>query len=265
MRLLAAAASALTIAIAASGCGASDTVDPAVVAKAADRTAAAGTARLALVAQFKGQTLRGQGAIDPKTGRSQITLALPQGQGEIESRYIGGMVYLHLPEKARDGLPGGRSWAKIDIVRMMRSKGIDVSKVRSPSGDDPTQTVAQLRGAGDVERVGKDTVRGAPTTHYKTTVDLRKAAERAATGSRDTARKGMNDLIKASGGRTTAPVEVWIDDKGRVRRMRTVQRINDQDVTETMELYDFGGDQAIVAPSGDDTADVTDETIRQLG
>ena len=255
----------LTAVLAASGCGSSNAVDPAVVAKAADTTTKAGVARMALTVQAQGQTLHGQGATDPKTGRAQVTLNLPNGQGAIETRYIAGAMYLHLPAQARKDMPSGKEWAKIDMTRVMRAQGIDVSKVQGQSGNNPDQQLQQLRGAGQVKRVGTETVRGAKTTHYKATVDARKAAERLAAGDKAAARTGMAKLLKAGGARSTIPVEVWIDDQGRVRRMRMAQRIQNVDTTETMELYDFGSDQAIVEPSSDKTADITDQTLKQLG
>jgi hypothetical protein len=265
MRLLAALSVALTIVAITAGCGASDAVDPAVVAKAADATTAAGAARLAMTAEIRGQTLHGQGVTDPRQKRAQVTLALPGGQGEIESRYIGGTMFLRLPESARQALPHGKEWAKIDMSRVLRSRGLDTSRVQTPSGSDPDQTLQALKGAGDVQRMGKEDVRGAATTHYKATIDMRKAAERMAAGDKAKARQGMSALIKSSGGRSTLPIEVWLDGQGRVRRMKLTQRIQGQDASYTMELYDFGTHHAVDAPSDDDTADITDQTLKQLG
>lgn len=236
------------------GCGASNAIDPAVVANAADKTASAGGARMTMAVQVRGRTLTGSGLLDMRGRRFQMTMQLP-GQGSLEMRLIDQVMYMRLPGRLRQSLPGGKTWAKIDLQKALKSKGIDLQSLQSATGGNPSDQLEQLRGAGRVQRVGKETVRGASTTHYTATVDLRKAAKNAK------ARQSVERLIKL-GGPTTVPIDVWLDDQGRVRRERFQEKINGESASGTIELYGFGDRQAIVTPSGGDTADITDQAAK---
>jgi len=233
------------------GCGASNAIDPAVVANAADRTAGAGEARMAMTVQAAGQTIRGDGLMDLGGKRFAMTMQLP-GAGQMEMRYLGQVIYLHLPAGARTGLPSGKPWLKLDLGRLLQRRGIDLSSLQSTTGGNPSDTIQQLRGAGDVRKVGTETVRGVSTTHYEATVDLRRAMAKLPPNGR----ASLQRLIKATG-RPTIPVDVWIDGQGRLRRERFAQRIRGQQVSGTIELYGFGDNQAIVSPPAGQTADVT--------
>src|SRR3954453_5019134 len=161
------------------GCGASDNVNPDVVAQAADKTASAGGAKLAMTVSAAGQRVNANGFIDTRGQKGRMSMTLPQAQGAIDMVFIKRVIYMHLPDALQRRVAGGASWLKLDFDRALRAKGIDLSAFQNGSTSKPSQQLDQLRGAGDVKRVGTDTIRGAPTTHYKTTIDLRKAADRA--------------------------------------------------------------------------------------
>lgn len=245
------------------GCGASNAIDPAVVANAADRTAGAGEARMAMTVQAAGQTVHGTGLMDLRGRRFEMTMQLP-GAGAMEMRYLGQVMYMHLPAAARKTVAGGKPWVKIDIVRALKSKGIDLSGIQSSTGGNPSDTLQQLRGAADVRKVGTETIRGAKTTHYKATIDLRRAADRVPAAQRATARQSIDRLVKLTG-QTTMPVEAWIDGQGRLRRETFTQTIKGRTVSGTLDLFGFGDQQAIVAPPASDTADITGRTSAALG
>ena len=100
---------------------------------------------------------------------------------------------------------------------------------------------AQLRGlSGSVKEVGKTRVRGVETTRYSAAVSLDKAL--AQTPPRE--RKAAKAALKMFGGLNRVPVDVYIDDAGRVRRMemeydlKTAGMTFESDVK--LELFDFG-------------------------
>jgi hypothetical protein len=237
------------------GCGASDSVNPGVVAQAADKTASAGGMRLAMTVSSQGQTLNGDGFFDPKGRKGRISLNLPQGNGTMDMVFLSRVIYMHLPDALTKQIPGGKSWLKVDLEKALKAKGIDLGALQSTSSNDPAQQLDQLRGAGDVKKVGSEKVRGTDTTHYKATIDLRKAADRAPAAQRDAARRSVESVIKLTG-QSTIPLDAWLDQQGRARRIAVKQTVGGHSVAETMDLYDFGAREAIKAPPASETKDV---------
>ncbi len=128
-----------------------------------------------------------------------------------------------------------------------------------------------LRGIGsDVTEVGTEQVRGDETTHYKGTVDLEEAAAAAPAESRKALEKAL-----AQTGSSTVPVEVWVDEQGRTRRVLTTIALPDGlpgaaapapsasagagSVAATIEFYDFGVAADIAAPPAGEVTDLTSQ------
>jgi hypothetical protein len=246
------------------GCGASDDFNPDVVAQAADRTASAGGAKMSVVTSVEGQTLRGSGFVDAKGHKARIAMTLPQGAGEMETVFLDRVLYMRFPPALAKGIPGGKAWVKLDLDRFGKKTGIDFGALQSASGNDPSGQLDQLRGAGDVKRLGTEKVRGTDTTHYKATVDLRKAAENAPASQREAVRRSIDKVIELSGQRTM-PMEVWLDKQGRARRTKITQKVEGRSLTYSMDLYDFGTREALKAPPASETKDLTDVAARQAG
>jgi hypothetical protein len=251
------------VVVALAGCGSSDDFSPDVVARAADKTASAGGARMALTTRVQGQTLRGNGFVDTKGRKARLRLTLP-GAGEMETIFVNRVIYLRFPEALSNQVPGGKQWLKLDLERFGKAKGIDLGALAGQAGSDPTSQLDQLRGAGDVKKVGTETVRGVETTHYTATIDLRKAADKAPASQRAAARRSVENVIKLTG-QSTVPVEVWIDDAGRLRRQKVTQQVKGEPVTATIELYDFGAREAVEPPPASETSDITDLAGKQGG
>ncbi|HEY3186745.1 MAG TPA: hypothetical protein VGJ70_04695 [Solirubrobacteraceae bacterium] len=250
-------------AAALAGCGSSDDLNPDVVAQAADKTASAGSAKMALTARVQGQTVKGDGYVDTAGEKSRVRLTVP-GAGDFESVFVKRTIYLRFPEALSGQIPGGKRWVKVDLKRFGQAKGIDFGSLAGPAGSDPSSQLDQLRGAGDVKKVGTEKVRGVETTRYTAKVDLRKAADKAPASRRAEARRSIDNLIKLSGQRTI-PVEVWLDDAGRLRRQKVTQKIKGETTTVTTELYDFGAREEVKAPPASQTTDVTDLAARNAG
>ena len=125
--------------------------------------------------------------------------------------------------------------------------------------------LGQLLGAsGDVERVGRELVRGVRTTHYRATIDLRRYPQLAPAAERAAARWAIEQIIEETGA-STVPVDVWIGPDRLVRRLTqklTLTAHGGPSATEqTFELYDFGAKVAIPLPGADEVADVTDLAV----
>src|SRR5947199_353129 len=164
------------------GCGASDTINPDVVAQAADKTASAGGMKIAYTMDVAGQHITGNGFFDTKGQKGRMSFDLPQAGGTVDAVIVHRIIYMHFPASIAKQIPGGKSWLKLDFAKAAKAQGIDIGALQSTSTTDPSQTLDQLRGAGDVKKVGTETVRGTETTHYTATLDLRKAADKAPAG-----------------------------------------------------------------------------------
>lgn len=251
-----------------------EAVTPQALASAATRTTAKGGLRISL---RQTMSLGGQGVVpstaegvfDTKTKKGEMTLsmdlsAMPGGKalggGKIDQRMVfdGFSFYMTSPLFERI-LPGGKKWMKIDLVKAGKDIGVDFSALSQGSGQDPTQALQYLKAAsGDVREVGKEDVRGEPTTHYKATIDFNKVPDTAPVDQREALRKSIRQIIKLSGS-STSPMEVWVGEDGLVRRMlQTVgTKISGQSaqIKQRIDMYDFGTKVDVDIPPASETVD----------
>ena len=251
------------------------TVDPsspqAILAAAPGRTIAAGSARIAVDAAVQGQikgTFAGDGAFAFKTEQGRLELDLGPlglaGAGRTEVLLDGDVVFLKLGG-ALPGL-GQRPWVRIDLSQLKKGQGDGIEALRQLRANDPRAVLNELRGAtGDADKVGSESVRGEATTHYRTTVDLDKAAAASPQGVRDDLTEVARQL-----GTSKLAVEAWLDADGRVRRLRYTIDLADLDeeapakgagtgtVVATLELFDFGAEVTVAPPPANQTTDLAD-------
>jgi hypothetical protein len=241
--------------------------DPAeVLTAAATKTQDAKSSKMAIDISVAGQTsaeqvrITGEGAFDYAGRKGNLALQLPlSGEGgpltRIDSVIVGDVVYQHFPAELGANLPTGKTWIKLDL------KQLGDSNVAQGQSSDPTQALRFLRGvSGEVTEVGKENIRGEETTHYKATLDLRKAAEES---GKD--RASIDELIKQLGA-STIPADIWIDEDGRMRRMRyevdvkgaaAAQQGGQAKVAVGLELFEFGTEVKVTPPPADQVADAS--------
>lgn len=152
----------------------------------------------------------GDDVID-RTSRGLLTVEYT-GDPSIESLsgtkilFSGAALYLRPPQGVLP-LPPGKEWIRGGVSSV------------SPTEDvpDPSQLFAYLSSAGQVEKIGEETLGGAPTTHYKAVVDLNDAQATARSEGRiddaDSAEEMANML-----GSSRLPTDVWVDQNGLVCR-----------------------------------------------
>jgi hypothetical protein len=222
------------------------------IAAAATETAEAESYRSSIVLEYEGSEgpvrIAGEGEFQAEPPRGRLTMNVAQAGSRTdvagtEIVYDGHVLYMTAP-----GAAGGaeKRWVAMDLGeegRLGQLNGFDRT--------DPAQSLAYLHAANDVEEVGTEEVRGAETTHYRLTVDLREAAERA-----PEYRAVIEQSLKA-GSEAEVPADVWVDGDGRVRRVRMVYagvptaEGTSAEVTVTTELYDFGADVSVEPPPRD--------------
>ncbi len=204
---------------------------------------------------------RGDGVFDYRNRRGRLQVAFsglgapPAGPGEMTVIQDGTVVYVTGSQLSRF-LPGDARWLKMDLDAIGRGSGIDVAALSQLGQSDPAQTLHYLRGvSGDVDELGTEEVRGVKTTRYRATIDLEKAAARAPEAVRARVKESIR-LIKEQLGNIKIPTQVWIDDDGLPRRIRTTyaygqpadKRSSPLTQTFTMELFDFGVPVDVEAP-----------------
>jgi hypothetical protein len=133
------------------------------------------------------------------------------GEEKVRGLFVDGAIYLGIDAlKGQPGFeatPAGIEWLKLDPAFL----GVSQIAQRNPSVG-----VDALRGVtGNVEKVRTEKVRGVRTTRYRVTLDLQKAVSSAPADDRERVRASVGAL-----GAERIRAEVWIDTKGRLRRVR---------------------------------------------
>ena len=260
-------------AIGLAGCGGSeglseDLSPQAAVAEAATKTADAGSARIDMSAAIKGGaqsfTMVGRGEFADQRGRMTFDLSDQTGQQlSMEMIFDQLVIYMRFPPELGAQLPAGKSWVKMDLEALGREQGIDLAELVQAGQSDPTQALQYLRGASDdFEKVGEEEIRGVDTTHYRGTVDLRKAAGQLS----EEARKSVDRIVELTG-EISFPFDVWIDEGGLARRIKYDQPLpgaQGATMAMTMDFYDFGVEVDVEPPSDDEVIDLQ-ELIGQGG
>ena len=120
----------------------------------------------------------------------------------------------------------------------------------------PYETLNQLDEAeADFQEIGRESVNGADTTHYRAIVDFEKAREQMSP-------EEVAELEEAFGAnQPEIPIDIWIGDDGYVYRYQfaftndgTEDMEGFESVTATFEMFDFNSDVVIEAP---DPSEVT--------
>jgi hypothetical protein len=167
-------------------------------------------------------------------------------------------VYMRSP-LFKAALPDGKSWLHIDLAQTGKELGIGDPTQFGTS--DPSETLSDLEATSDrVERVGKEDVRGVPTTHYSATIELRKLPAVVPPAKRASARQKADRLIELIG-TDSYPVDVWVDRHHLVRRIQVAMKMKIPEQSQNMhidittEMYDFGPKPKAERPSASETAE----------
>jgi hypothetical protein len=169
--------------------------------------------------------------------------------GTLDEVLNGTTIYLQSP-LLTSNLPEGKTWLKLDLQKAA-PKGVDLSALTTQS---PTRLLSQLQAAGNVTKVGDETINGTATTHYRGKLDRSKLPEVAA-------------LANA----TYGPVDIWIGkDDGYVHRIHTAYTIKvasatAQSIAATVDFSDFGKSVSVSVPAASATVDGTGQAIPGLG
>jgi hypothetical protein len=229
---------------------------------------AAGTSSFEMAVETVGQEDSGlvaSGAQDLNTGAMRMSIDLGDEATSTETLMLGDEVFLRSP--LFELFTGdAATWVRVDLAATAEEAGLDArALVGEQTG--PAALVAQLEGASDeLEELGTEEVRGVSTTRLRVTVDTAAAIEQADASIREQ----LRSYAEATGLPETYPMELWIDDEGLVRRIRTVLDVDgptgeSDGVTQqtTLELFDFGVSLDLEPPLPEQTVDLA-ELVRDL-
>ncbi len=197
------------------------------------------------------------GGFDFKSGAGEYSVDVAaiglQGSGKVRVLLVGGVMYLSL--NALDGgdpssspALAGKKWLKLDPKLFGGGGEIGQS--------DPKTSLDALRGVkGEVKRVGTEDVRGTRTTRYRVTIDSEQAAQNAPEDQRDAVRSSVAAL-----GADTIPADVWVDGKGRLRKMRLriAASASTAKGTVAFEYFDLGAGVSVKEPPAGEVVDFLD-------
>jgi hypothetical protein len=254
MRRLVLLVPATLLALAASACGATDPVAAEEVSGAATKTASAGSFRVGIEGTDDGEPVVMSGLADFERHRAAFTYDQAPSDDEqlvgTELRAIGTTLYM---DSAVLGV-GGESPAKIKpwikIEDFDDEASLDNLIFPFPFVEPGMILNAFELVSGSVESLGEETVRGVSTDHYRLTLDLARLIETAPAANRAALRE---ELEKREA--KTEPIEIWIDDAGRARR---VQVTLDKDDLVAVDFYDFGVEVDVEAPPADQVDDIAE-------
>jgi hypothetical protein len=256
--------------MALAGCG-GDTLSFDPVASAATKTAETTSARVAFQANMSiegvgGMSFSGTGVFDgkSKSGVLNMKFNVPQAaQTQLGSNPTMNIIFdgsngllLYMRSPMFDTrLPAG-SWVKMDLEKLAKKQGIDLSSLMNANQADPTQTLGMLSASKDAHVMNYDRVRGVLTTHYHLTLDLERLAKENPSMSKQL--KQLMDMTDIK----SFPAEAWVDNKGNVRKMKIEMSFNAPTggaftMTMTEELYDFGVRVKVQPPPASQTVDMS--------
>jgi hypothetical protein len=162
-------------------------------------------------------------------------------------------------------LPGSKPWIRLDVERLGERMGLDLGGLTQAGQNNPAQQLDYLRSvSGDLKELGKETVGGVETTHYRGTVDLDAYEKLVPKEQRESVRKTIQQLEKNLGGATTYPVDVWVDSADQVRRMAFDMKSGTPQgpvtIAMQIDLSDFGAPVHVELPAQSQTTDFSELT-----
>jgi hypothetical protein len=244
------------------------------VEDAADRTIDTGTADLSVEASagIEGVPsakirIEGDGQMDLARNlvRLDLEAAIPEDGRRIRMEEImtadGTVMYLRSPRTGE--LPAGKEWIRIDVVKASQRLGVDPTALPQATQNDPAEMLRFLRAVSDVKPVEFERLDGVTTIHHKAKVDLRRYPDLAPAHRRADARRSVRRLIELMGGRSTMPMDVWVDETKLVRRIAIdmdARLPGGRSMKTTLDLRfsNFGSDVDVELPQEGKTIDYDD-------
>jgi hypothetical protein len=192
--------------------------------------------------------------------RGVITAPQTASGGPMTLDIVGDGTVMYMHSSQFDSLPDGRKWMALDL-----SLG-DELNTSVPADVDAKGELALLESvSGDIQKLGKEDVRGVPTPHYRGTIAVSDQVKRM----REEGADAVASLTEKDG--SPLQVEAWIDADGLVRRMSLVHSQPAEEgrkattIDMRIDFFDFGFEPEIDVPDSSEVFDATALTRSKLG
>ncbi|MFJ8191513.1 hypothetical protein ACIQ8D_17335 [Streptomyces sp. NPDC096094] len=164
----------------------------------------------------------------------------------VRTLFVDGAYYYDIdPQPA--GPLAGKEWMKIDGSAVFGESGA-AAMSGGGGGASPADSMKGLKYASDVDDLGKETVNGKTTTHYRAVLDQKDM------GKFKEAFSGADSMLNSTGS-DSITMDLWVGDKDLPVRLK--QEFGA--MTVTMDFDRFGATKEIVAPPAGQTGDLTEE------
>jgi hypothetical protein len=252
--------------VAVTGCGsdgvqrAADVVDKsdaimAALARATDRTENLGSAEVRISTATAGTapiTMEGTYswgagyAFDVEMDTKAAQMQLLQDAPTMRMLFVDGAYYYDV-DPQRSGPLKGKEWMKVDASAVFGEKGAQAFS--GGGGGSPAASMKSLKYAKNVKDLGKETVDGQSTTHYRAELDQAQLGKfKDAYGDADSLAGSI------TGGASSMTMDIWVGGKDLPVRLK--QRIGT--MTVTMDFEKFGRTAVVKAPPAAETGDLSD-------
>jgi len=175
----------------------------------------------------------------------------------------GSVSYVRFPAIAEQ-LPDGTSWVRAEDGRTASAGGLELKQLSQFTETDPRALLELLEEvAGDVETIGRETLRGTETTHYRAVLDASSVEQSVPEDEREDFR-ALADQLLSEPGIAEIPLDVWVDADGLVRKFRldvSATRPGSSEPSRaamSFELWDLGRPVEIELPPSSEIAEASE-------
>ncbi|MEU1477018.1 hypothetical protein ACFYZ8_01645 [Streptomyces sp. NPDC001668] len=160
--------------------------------------------------------------------------------------FVDGAYYYDIDPQPAGPLKG-KEWMKIDASAVFGDKGAQAFS--GAGGGSPAASMRGLKYANNVEDLGKETVDGQRTTHYRARIDQTQMGKfKDAYGDADSIAGSV------TGGASSMTMDIWVGGKDLPVRLK--QKIGA--MTVTMDFEKFGKTAVVKAPPAAETGDLSE-------
>lgn len=203
------------------------------------------------------QGLEGQLTMTVTGGTAARTIREAAGQSTVVGRYLPGAYYANMGPRMA-GFLGGKHWIRYGYADMARVTGQSGSAIQDAfQSNNPIRSVDLALASGDLQRVGTETVRGVPATHYRGTVDAMALARQHHPHLSATELAGIRTMLRKEGV-TTERVDLWVTADHLPAKVATHARTKKGDLDSTVYYSHFGVAVHVQAPPASDCVNFAD-------
>jgi len=186
-----------------------------------------------------------------------------KSMGGMQQILVGKTMYMKMPMLQQLSQMGGnktqmKPWIKISLAEIGQKAGLNLDQLMEQSRQmDPVQNTKMLTSSKDVKEVGKETVDGVQTTHYRGTYKMADAIAKLTPEQRQAYEKLM---AKSGGaGSQAMPFDLWVDGQQLPKKMTMNMAMTaTEKMNMTMTYRDYGKPVNITAPPADQVTDFSE-------